>query len=188
MSQQAAFLVSSLAGIFPPMTEGEYSRLEESIREVGLLEEITLWQGTVIDGVHRLRVCLRLGIEPRFSCLPGDADPLTHVVGKNGLCRDLAPWQRPIADFRSPELRGRQTFRGQQALGVHSGKGFGPEQPGDTRSAEGRSPKENDRQRHGRGRRGTGRGAEERGRFGAAPQGKDRQADREHGQRGRWTV
>ena len=104
-----------LAGIFPPMTEGEYARLEESIREVGLLEEITLWRGTVVDGVHRLRACLRLGIEPRFSCLPDDADPLEYVTGKNGSRRDLAPWQRPIAAFRaskssrwtSPQFRGK---------------------------------------------------------------------------------
>ena len=37
MGQQAIFLVSPLAGIFPPMTEDEYARLEESIMEAGLL-------------------------------------------------------------------------------------------------------------------------------------------------------
>ena len=103
MDQKALFLVSPLAGIFPPMTEGEYARLEESIREGGLLEEITLWRGAVIDGVHRLRACLRLGIEPRFFSLPDDADPLAHVIGKNGSRRSLAPWQRPIAAFRASE-------------------------------------------------------------------------------------
>ena len=103
MGQQPVFLVSSVAGIFPPMTEGEYSRLEESIRETGLLEEITLWRGTVIDGAHRLRACLRLGIEPRFSSLPDDADPLAHVIGKNDARRALSIWQRPIAAFRDSE-------------------------------------------------------------------------------------
>ena len=103
MDQQVVYLVSSLAGIFPPMTKGEYARLEESIREVGLLEEITLWRGTVIDGFHRLRACLRLGIEPKFSSLPDDADPLAHVIGKNDSRRALAPWQRPVAAFRASE-------------------------------------------------------------------------------------
>ena len=103
MGQQPIFLVSSLAGIFPPMTEDEYARLEDSIRETGLLEEISLWRGTVIDGFHRLRACLRLGIEPRFSSLPDDADPLAHVIGKNDSRRDMAPWQRPIAAFRASE-------------------------------------------------------------------------------------
>ena len=103
MDQQAIFLVSSLAGIFPPMTADEYARLEESIREVGLLEEITLWRGTVIDGFHRLRACLRLGIEPKFSSLPDDADPLAHVIGKNDSRRSLAPWQRTVAAFRASE-------------------------------------------------------------------------------------
>ena len=103
MGQQAVFLVSSLAVIFPPMTEDEYTRLEQSIRETGLLEEITLWRGTVIDGFHRLRACLRLGVEPRFSSLPDNADPLAHVIGKNDSRRALAPWQRPVAAFRASE-------------------------------------------------------------------------------------
>ena len=103
MSQQPVFVISPLAGIFPPMTEDEYARLEESIRETGLMEEITLWRGTVIDGFHRLRACLRLGIEPRFSSLPDDADPLAHVIGKNDSRRALAPWQRPVAAFRASE-------------------------------------------------------------------------------------
>ena len=103
MGQQAVFLVSSLAVIFPPMTEDEYARLEDSIREVGLLDEIILWRGAVIDGFHRLRACLRLGIEPRFSSLPNDADPLAYVIGKNDARRDMAPWQRPIAAFRASE-------------------------------------------------------------------------------------
>ena len=106
MGQQAAFLVSALAGIFPPMTGDEYARLEESIREIGLMEEITLWRGTVIDGAHRLRACLRLGIEPKFSSLPDDADPLAHVIGKNDSRRALATWQRPIAAFRASESPG----------------------------------------------------------------------------------
>ena len=160
MDQKALFLVSSLAGIFPPMTEGEYARLEESIREGGLLEEITLWRGAVIDGVHRLRACLRLGIEPRFSSLSDDADPLTHVIGKNGSRRSMANWQRPIAAFRASESSrvGRprssgencanlrnfltqdeaaRTLPGQQALGDRSRKGVGPGEPGDTGAAEG---------------------------------------------------
>ena len=103
MGQQAVFLVSSLAVIFPPMTEDEYARLEDSIREVGLLDEIILWRGAVIDGFHRLRACLRLGIEPRFSSLPYGADPLSHVIGKNDSRRSLAPWQRPVAAFRASE-------------------------------------------------------------------------------------
>ena len=101
MGQQPAFLVSSLAGIFPPMTDDEYSRLEDSIRETGLMDEIILWWGAVIDGFHRLRACLRLGIEPRFSSLPDDADPLAYVIGKNDARRDMAPWQRPIAALQS---------------------------------------------------------------------------------------
>ena len=42
MYQQVVYLVSRLAMIVPPMPDDEDARLEESIREVGLLEDITL--------------------------------------------------------------------------------------------------------------------------------------------------
>ena len=51
MDKQAVFLVSPLARIFPPTTGDECAALRESIREAGLLEEITLWLG---DGDRRL--------------------------------------------------------------------------------------------------------------------------------------
>ena len=172
MDKQAVFLVSSLSKIFPPMTEDEYARLEESIRESGLLEEITLWRGTVIDGFHRLRACLRLGVEPRFFFLPDGRQ-------SSGLCyrqERLAPgpgslaaahrslqglgvvtggtpaqfWGklRKFAQFPDPGP-GRLPLRRQQALGYRSRESTGPGKPGDTGAAKGRPLGADHRQRRG---------------------------------------
>ena len=73
MEQQTLQLVSRLAAVIPPMTDDEYA----------VLEDIVLWRGTVIDGLHRLRACLKLGLEPRFTELPGNAGPLRCALGKN---------------------------------------------------------------------------------------------------------
>lgn len=83
MDLQPIYLVSGLAKIFPPMSAEEYQGLKESIRAFGMIDEITLWRGQVIDGLHRLRACLELGIEPRFTTLPDDIPPEEFVVGKN---------------------------------------------------------------------------------------------------------
>lgn len=83
MDWQRLYPVSGLAKIFPPMSADEYQGLKESIRAFGMIDEITLWRGQVIDGLHRLRACLELGIEPRFTTLPDDILPEEFVVGKN---------------------------------------------------------------------------------------------------------
>ena len=83
MDWQPIYLVSGLAKIFPPMSADEYQGLKDSIRAFGMIDEITLWRGQIIEGLHRLRACLELGIEPRFTTLPDDILPEEFVVGKN---------------------------------------------------------------------------------------------------------
>jgi len=49
--------ISSLATLFPAMTDEEYNNLVESIENYGLLEPITTYNGEIIDGRHRYDVC-----------------------------------------------------------------------------------------------------------------------------------
>jgi hypothetical protein len=67
---------------FRDMTDEEYGPFKESIREHGLLMEITLYQGMILDGRQRYRACLELGIEPRFREYTGD-DPEGYVLIMN---------------------------------------------------------------------------------------------------------
>ena len=104
MEIQVVYLVSILAKIFPAMKDAQYNRFKRGIREVGLLDPIVLWRGTIIDGVHRLRACLELGVEPCFTTLPDDANPLDFVIGKNELRRNLTARGRIIAAYRASKL------------------------------------------------------------------------------------
>ena len=45
------------AGLIPPLSEDEYSRLEQSILEEGCREAIILWDGVIIDGHNRYSIC-----------------------------------------------------------------------------------------------------------------------------------
>ena len=95
------YVVSSLARIFPDKPEPEYCALKESIRRLGLLDPILMWRGTVVDGYHRLRACLELGVEPRFDVLSADADPLEIVVDRLGTQRHPNETARAAAAVRA---------------------------------------------------------------------------------------
>ncbi len=91
------YVVSSLVRIFPDKPEPEYGALKESISRLGLLDPILMWRGMVVDGYHRLRACLELGLEPRFDVLSADADPMEIVVDRMGTQRHLNETARAAA-------------------------------------------------------------------------------------------
>ena len=95
------YVVSSLVRIFPDKPEPEYGALKESISRLGLLDPILMWRGTVVDGYHRLRACLELGVEPRFDVLSDDADPMEIVVDRMGTQRRLNETARAAAAVRA---------------------------------------------------------------------------------------
>ena len=122
MEPRIIYLVSALATIFPGMSGGEYVSLKDSIRNLGLLEDITMWRGMVVDGYHRLRACLELGIEPSFHHLPGDAIPLEYVAGKNASRRHMSTGQRAVVAFRASRLSapGRPRETGENCANLRS--------------------------------------------------------------------
>ena len=67
-----------LAEIIPPMTEDEFQSLKEDIAAVGQIDAITLMDGMVLDGRHRLRACRELGIDPQFAEMDGATEE--HAV------------------------------------------------------------------------------------------------------------
>lgn len=60
----------------PRLAQEEYEALRDSIARYGLQYPILVdAAGNVIDGRHRLRACLELGVEPRYEQLPANIDP-----------------------------------------------------------------------------------------------------------------
>lgn len=49
--------------LIPPLTDDEYQRLEKSILAEGVRECIITWDGTIIDGHNRYRICQKHGLE-----------------------------------------------------------------------------------------------------------------------------
>ena len=85
-----------LAKLFPPMRGDEYDALREFIKQNGQREDITVFDGAVIDGVHREAASLELGLVPRYAALQAGADALQYVVDRNQNRRHLNDDQRRL--------------------------------------------------------------------------------------------
>jgi transcriptional regulator with XRE-family HTH domain len=91
-----------LASYYPAMPDEDFGSLKESIRLQGLLDPITLYEDRVLDGRHRLRACLELGIQPRHENYEGD-DPLGFVIAKHSR-RNLSTGQKAVIAHRMATL------------------------------------------------------------------------------------
>lgn len=61
-----------LSEIFPLMEEDEFKALVLDIKFNGLREQITLFEGKILDGRNRYRACIETNIEPVFWNFDGD--------------------------------------------------------------------------------------------------------------------
>lgn len=84
-----------LASLLPDMTSSEFDGLLEDIRENGQQVAVTLYEGKVLDGRHRVRACEQLGIEPLTTEYTGDS-PAAFVLSANVMRRQLTVAQRSI--------------------------------------------------------------------------------------------
>ncbi len=76
-----------IAAMIPPRTESEYRLLVRSIRRLGLLEPIVLYEGKILEGRHRYKACLEAGIKPQFIT-PAIDNPYQYVVSHSNRTMD----------------------------------------------------------------------------------------------------
>jgi hypothetical protein len=74
-----------------------------SIKEQGQLDPITLYEGKILDGVQRYRICGLYGIETRFET-PEITDPLAYVLAKNKHRRHATKGQIAMAVAKMAKL------------------------------------------------------------------------------------
>src|SRR4051812_33570712 len=78
------------------MDAEQFAALKHDIGMYGQREPITLHQGAVIDGLHRLRACDELGREPVVREWDGVGDLTAYVVSLNLSRRHLNTSQRAM--------------------------------------------------------------------------------------------
>lgn len=83
-----------VAAIFPEMASKEFEDLKEDIRKNGLLQDIWVAEGKIIEGKHRYKACIELGIEPRIQKWDGKGSLIEFVISLNLKRRHLTPSQK----------------------------------------------------------------------------------------------
>ena len=94
-----------IASFYPKLKGSEYTALRASIRAVGLLNPITLYEDKILDGTNRYRACLDEGITPSFRQLPEGVDPVDFVIAANETRRHLTREQLVLIGARLATLR-----------------------------------------------------------------------------------
>jgi hypothetical protein len=97
MADKHEYKVHPLAMKMPELSPDDRAVLLGDIREVGLLERITLHEGMILDGRSRYEVCKALQYQFKdtdFVSLPAGVDPLAFVVSKNIARRHLTVEQK----------------------------------------------------------------------------------------------
>lgn len=85
-----------VANLFPAMDASEYEALKADIAARGLLEPVWVHEGKVIDGRHRYKACVELGIEPRTQTWNGHGSLVEFVVSLNMRRRHLTASQKAV--------------------------------------------------------------------------------------------
>ena len=100
----------ALTNSMPLKSEGAYEALKESIRENGLQQPLTRFEGKILDGRHRLRACTE---PPRIPVAVMDFvgssdDALVYVLQSNQYHHDYDTGQRAtIAALLEPDISER---------------------------------------------------------------------------------
>ena len=123
--------------LIPPLSDEEFRQLEENIKAEGCRDSLVTWNGTIVDGHNRYKICQENSIpfkeeEKEFS----DREEVIEWILKNQLGRrNLNDMQRTKIALRYKEviaekMKGKMSVRGkQQAELLNKGKGGSYDQP-----------------------------------------------------------
>ena len=122
--------------LFPPMGKQELRELADDIKARGLLNDIVLYQGKVLDGRSRLAACKMAGVEPRFVDWAGEGSPTEWVISQNLFRRHLTTGQRAVVAY---DLLPMMEAEAKERQRLSRGRGKKGAQESATFSANGRA-------------------------------------------------
>jgi hypothetical protein len=85
-----------LSDLLPPLQDWEFESLKESIEKTGLDEPILLFEEQILDGRNRERICLELGVKPKYKRFTGDYAAAIRRVCARIYTRSLSKSQRAM--------------------------------------------------------------------------------------------
>ncbi len=86
-----------LSAAFPAMSDDDFQALKDDISVNGQREPVMIFEGMVLDGWHRYRACIELGLKPKQFNFDSNDDPVAFVKSQNLHRRHLTASQRAAA-------------------------------------------------------------------------------------------
>lgn len=122
--------------LIPPLTADEYMRLEENIKADGCRDALVIWNGTIIDGHNRYKICQenKIPFKTTEMTFTDRNEAIVWMLQNQLGRRNLNDFQRnevalKFQDIISAQMKERQRERGrQQAEFLNKGKS-GPNEP-----------------------------------------------------------
>ena len=111
-----------LSALWGDMPEKEYREFVAGIEERHIRQMIMTLDGKILDGWHRYKASLELGIEP-FIAVYTESDPVGYVIRQNAMRRHLTPGQRAACIVACHEWAagGMQPSQGRDGTGKFTG-------------------------------------------------------------------
>lgn len=99
--------IHPLCEAFTPIKPDAFDEIVADIKENGQILPITVLDGQVLDGRHRMLACQRLGIELKTEEYQGD-NPLKFVISMNKMRRQMTPsdWAMTVARLATATVGG----------------------------------------------------------------------------------
>src|SRR5215471_9839613 len=109
------------AQLFPELDIGAYGHLKTSIEHIGQQNPIYVQGDVLLDGRHRLRVCLELGITSDVVEYTGPLSPADLIEAMNMRRRDLTADQRAQIQADILTIQHAEQMKAAQLAGTKTG-------------------------------------------------------------------
>lgn len=112
--------------LIPPLTDDEYMRLERSIIAEGVRDPIITWNGTIVDGHNRYRICQEHGIAFKTAEIvfgSKDAAKIWIIENQFGR-RNLNSYQKSVLALQLEPLYAAEAKKRQQESGGNRGNQY----------------------------------------------------------------
>jgi len=105
-----------IANIIPSMSDTEYQELKADMAANGQIEPIRIYEGKILDGRHRFKACLEMGMKPKLETVNPES-PISYVISLNEKRRHLTSSQRAALAVRVESLLAAEAKERQRAAG-----------------------------------------------------------------------
>lgn len=117
-----------LQSLIPPMAEEEYRQLEKNLISDGCRDPLVVWNGIIVDGHNRYKICSEHGIEYKTveKDFPGRASVVEWIILNQFGRRNLSPGNRSLLALKLEKLFKEKAKENQK---IHGGTAPGKTLP-----------------------------------------------------------